>query len=188
METIQLKFRTLVKQMSFLRSDLEYHRAEHQKRRELFYTDLRTFMENGKFETSEEKVKKNLIDVYEREKAVEVPKLKNQSKNLFKKVAKLTHPDINKEEIRHEMFRKAKKAIEDNDWFSIYEISTDLGIVVDSIEQEHIDWLKQEVKKLQKMINGITNTFEWIYSNDGANKDQLLTTYCMMTCKIQKIE
>ena len=86
------------------------------------------------------------------------------------------------------MFRKAKKAIEDNDWFSIYEISTDLGIVVDSIEQEHIDWLKQEVKKLQKMINGITNTFEWIYSNDGANKDQLLTTYCMMTCKIQKIE
>lgn len=188
MEPIQLKFRALVKQMSFLKSDLEYHRAEHQKRRKVFYADLQVFMENAEFETSEEKVKKNLIDVYKREKAVEVPKLKKQSKDLFKKVAKLTHPDVNKEEYKHNIFREAKEAIENGDWFSIYEISTDLGIGVEDIEQEHIDWLRQEVKKLEKIINGITNTFEWIYSNDGANKDQLLTTYCMMTCKNSKNE
>ena len=188
METIQLKFRALVKQISFLRSDLEYHRAEHQKRRKIFYADLQVFMENGEFETSEEKVKKNLIDVYKREKAVEVPKLKKQSKDLFKKVAKLTHPDVNKEEHKHETFREAKKAVESGDWFSMYEISTALGIMIEDIEQEHIDWLMQETKKIEKTLDGIRNTFEWIYSNDGANKDQLLTTYCMMTCKNSKNE
>ncbi len=188
MGTIQLKFKTLVKQMSFLKADLEYHKAEHQKRRKLFYSDLSKFMETGKFETSEEKVKKNLIEVYKREKTVEVPKLKQQSKNLFKKVAKLTHPDVNKEEEKHKLFREAKKAVENDDWFSMYEISTDLGVELDSVGQEHIDWLEQETRKLQKMINGIKDTFEWIYSNEGANKEQLLTTYCMMTCKIQNVE
>tara|TARA_B100000287_G_C20592092_1_gene764652 strand:- start:676 stop:1242 length:567 start_codon:yes stop_codon:yes gene_type:complete len=188
MGTIQLKFKTLVKQMSFLKADLEYHKAEHQKRRKLFYSDLSKFMETGKFETSEEKVKKNLIEVYKREKTVEVPKLKQQSKSLFKKVAKLTHPDVNKEEEKHKLFREAKKAVENDDWFSMYEISTDLGVELDSVGQEHIDWLEQETRKLQKMINGIKDTFEWIYSNEGANKEQLLTTYCMMTCKIQNVE
>ena len=86
------------------------------------------------------------------------------------------------------MFREAKKAVENDDWFSMYEISTDLGVELDSVGQEHIDWLEQETRKLQKMINGIKDTFEWIYSNEGANKEQLLTTYCMMTCKIQNVE
>ena len=188
MGTIQLKFKTLVKQMSFLKADLEYHKAEHQKRRQLFYSDLAKFMETGQFEISEEKVKKNLIDVYEKEKTVEVPKLKEQSKNLFKKIAKLTHPDVSKEEQKHELFREARKATENDDWFSMYKISTDLGVELGNIGQEHIDWLEQEAKKLQKMINGIKDTFEWIYSRQGANKQQLLTTYCMMTCKIQNDE
>ena len=43
-------------------------------------------------------------------------------------------------------------------------------------------------KDKTKLINGIKDTFEWIYSNEGANKEQLLTTYCMMTCKIQNVE
>ena len=188
MGTIQLKFRTLVKKISFLKSDLEYHRAEHQKRREIFYSDLTKFMTSGKFETSEEKVKNNLVDVYKREEAVEVPKLKKQSNKLFKKVAKLTHPDLNKEERMHELFRKSRKALDDGDWFSMYEISTELGVQVEDIGEEHLMWLNQEISKLEKIINGITDTFEWIYCNDGANKDQLLTTYCMMTCKIQKSE
>ncbi len=188
MGTIQLKFRTLVKKISFLKSDLEYHRAEHKKRRKVFYSDLDKFMASEKFETSEEKLKNNLVNVYKKQEAVEAPRLKKQSKKLFKKVAKLTHPDIAKEVEKHEMFREAKTAVEEGDWFSMYEISTELGIDIGNISEEHLMWLEQEINKLQKIIKGITDTFEWIYCNEGANKDQLLTTYCMMTCKIKKSE
>ena len=188
MDTIQLKFRTLVKQISFLRSDLEYHKAEHLKRDEIFYADLFEFMRHENFEISDEKTNKNIINVYKKEKSVQVPKLKKQSKTLFKKVAKLTHPDLNKEQSKHEKFRDAKKAIEDDDWFSIYEISTELGIDISDVAQEHIDWLEQETKKIQTMIDAIKTTFGWIYSKQGVNKQQLLTTYCMLTCKIQKTE
>ena len=183
MGTIQLKFKSLVKHMSFLKSDLEYHRAEHKKRRDIFYSDLYKFMDSESFETSEEKLQKNMVDIYKREKAVEMPNLKKQSSKLFKKIARLTHPDVNKEPENHELFRKAKEAEQENDWFSIYEISADLGIGVDDIGQDHLDWLEQEIKKVQKTIDGIKDTFEWIYSNEGANKEQILTTYCMITCK-----
>ena len=183
MGTIQLKFKSLVKHISFLKSDLEYHRAEHKKRREIFYSDLSVFMNSENFVTSEEKLQKNMVDVYKREKAVEMPNLERQSNKLFKKIAKLTHPDVNKEPENHELFRKAKIAEEENDWFSIYEISTNLGIDIDDIGQDHIDWLGQEIKKIQKTIDVIKDTFEWIYSKEGANKEQILTTYCMITCR-----
>ena len=110
MGTIQLKFKSLVKHMSFLKSDLEYHRAEHKKRRDIFYSDLHEFMDLESFETSEQKLHKNMVDVYKREKAVEMPNLKKQSNKLFKKIARLTHPDVNKEPENHELFRKAKEA------------------------------------------------------------------------------
>lgn len=186
MGTIQLKFKSLVKKISFLKSNLEYHRAEHQKRRKVFYSDLDKFMQSESFETSEEKLKNNLVNVYDRKKVIEAPKLEKQSNKLFKKVARLTHPDLNKEKEKHEMFREAKRATEEGDWFSMYEISTELGIEIDDIGEDHIAWLEQEISKLQKTISAIKNTFEWLYCNDGANKDQLLTTYCMMTCKNSK--
>ena len=49
-------------------------------------------MDSESFETSEEKLQKNMVDVYKREKAVEMPSLKKQSNKLFKKIARLTHP------------------------------------------------------------------------------------------------
>ena len=136
--------------MSFLKSDLEYHRAEHKKRRDIFYSDLHEFMDLESFETSEQKLHKNMVDVYKREKAVEMPNLKKQSNKLFKKIARLTHPDVNKEPENHELFRKAKEAEQENDWFSIYEISADLGIGIDDIGQDHLDWLEQEIKRCKK--------------------------------------
>ena len=80
---------------------------------------------------------------------------------------------------------EARAALEGKDWFSMYEISTDLGLEVPNISDEHIKWLEQEISMIESIIKGIVTTFEWAYSNDGANKQQLLTTYCMLTCKLK---
>ena len=50
--------------MSFLKSDLEYHRAEHQRRREVFYSDLQQYIKNSKYVYSESKAERNFVYPY----------------------------------------------------------------------------------------------------------------------------
>jgi len=178
-----LKFKSLIKKVTFLRADLEFHHAEHQRRRQIFYDDLQEWMENSEYLFSEEKTKKNMVDVYKRTEASNMSQLNEELKAMFKKIAKVAHPDIAKT-VEHEInFKKARAALDNHDWFGMYEAASELDIGTTNISDTHIAWLTQEIKQTEAIIKGITTTFEWIYSNDGANKDQLLTTYCMITCK-----
>ena len=185
MSIVQLRFKSLVRKMSYIKSDLEYHRAEHLKRRKIFDEAVYKFITEREYVFAPEKAGKNMVDVYEKKLAVEVPELEKETKNIFKKVAKVTHPDVCKDKLQAKKFIKAREALENKDWFSMYEISADLDMDMPEPTQAHIDWLEQEIAMTEKMIKGITSTYEWIYSNEGSNKQQLLTTYCMLTCKIK---
>lgn len=171
--------------MSYIKSDLEYHRAEHKKRRQIFNEDVNKFILEADYEFSPDKAGKNMVDVYKKTPAVEVPDLNEQTKNIFKKVAKITHPDLDRAKNHKNKFIEAREALEQKDWFSMYEISTELGMDIPDISDVHIMWLEQEIAMTEQIIKGITTTYEWIYSNQGANKEQLLTTYCMLTCKLK---
>ena len=185
MAIVQLRFKSLIRKMSYLKSDLEYHRAEHKKRRQIFHDDLNKFILERNYVFAPEKAGKNMVDVYKKNRAVDVPNLDKQTKSIFKKVAKVTHPDIDREKNHQNKFIEAREALEQKDWFSMYEISEHLAIDIPDISEAHIAWLEQEIIMTEQIIKGITSTYEWIYSNDDANKQQLLTTYCMLTCKIK---
>jgi len=185
MSTNQLKFEMLIKKLSYTKSDLEFHRAEHQKRREIFNKDIAVYIEDSEYMYSEAKAEKNFVYPYKTERAVEVPDLEKQTKEIFKKVAKVTHPDVSKDIISEKRFMNAREALEEKDWFAMYEISAELGLEIPDISTKHIEWLQQEILMIERMIKGIVTTFEWAYSNEGANKQQLLTTYCMLTCKLK---
>lgn len=188
MDVTQLKFNSLVKKLSFLKSDLEYHKAEFAERKMKFYEDLSEFLEDTKYVPSETKFERNVVDVFRKEKSVSVPKLRDQCTKLYKKIAKITHPDINKDKDMNDLFVKARTAIDENDWYIVYDIAAELNIDFSDIEDNHISWMEQETKKIKKMIDKITDTFEWLYCNEGANKQHILTTYCMITCDIKKNE
>ena len=168
--------------MSFVKADLEFHRAEHQRRKEVFFEDLEKYILDSKYMYSQEKAEKNFVYPYQTKRAVEVPELEKQTKSIFKKVAKITHPDIDKEEKHTKKFIEAREALENKDWFTMYELGETLGMDIPDISESHIAWLEQEIEMTEGVISGITTTFEWVYSNDGSNKQQLLTTYCMLTC------
>lgn len=187
MNIIHLRFKSLIKKMSFMRSDLEYHRAEHENRRKIFYDDVAAFLEDSNFKFSEEKTVKNMIDIYKKEEAVPVEKLSMENKKLFKEIAKKTHPDLHGDEERNKMFKKAVAAVETGDWYTIYDIASALDVDVPDPSKEHVSWLKQEIKKIESTIANIKTTFEWKYCEDSANKQQLLTTYCMITCTLKEV-
>lgn len=181
-----LRFKRLVKELSFLKSDLEYHRAEHVLRRALFYEDLEKFLEETEFTYSEEKTIANMKDVYKpKEKSMIVKKntdLSTQNKEMYKKIAKKTHPDIHHDSDKTSMFKKASKAMQEGDWYTLYELSEALGIEVGESTPMHLEWLNMEIQKSRAIIKGITTTFEWIYSDPNSNKQLVLTNYCKITC------
>ena len=62
----------------------------------------------------------------ERGKEMENAKSQKQSNKLFKKIARLTHPDINKQPENHELFRKERSRRRERLVY-IREISVDLN-------------------------------------------------------------
>tara|TARA_R110002126_G_scaffold286037_3_gene437404 strand:- start:1968 stop:2531 length:564 start_codon:yes stop_codon:yes gene_type:complete len=185
MSNLKLKFDAIVCEMTFVKSNLKYHREEHANRRKIFFSDLHEFMADLEYEFSDQKLEKNVIDVYKRHKAAPVPKISDQSKKIFKKIAAATHPDRHPEAHINKMFIEAKEAQEQGDWFSLYEISTRLDIDMPEPSKEQIKWMESEIEKLKIMIARVINTLEWIYSNDGACKQQIMTSYCMATCVLK---
>ena len=173
--------------MSFMKSDLEYHRAEHEARRRIFYDDVEAFMADSRFKFSEEKTIKNMIDIYKKEEAIPVEKISAENKKLFKEIAKKTHPDLHDDGEKNQMFKRAVVAVETGDWYTIYDIASILDLDVPDPSKEHVAWLEQEIKKIQSTIENILTTFEWKYCEESANKQQLLTTYCMITCTLKEV-
>jgi len=199
MSVEQLKFKKLVKELSFLKSDLEYHTAEHKERREIFYKDLEEFLNNSDFQYSEEKTEQKMVDVYKTntnknntsnpepsiQNSTELdidPLLDNQNKEMFKKIAKKTHPDTHSDEDKTMMFLKASDAIRNNDWYTLYDLSMVLGLELPEGSIEHIKWMEKEKNNISNVLKKITNTYEWIYSEPKANKQLIMTNYCVLTC------
>ena len=186
MSVEDLRFKRLVKELSFLKSDLEYHRAEHVVRRALFYEDFEKYLKESDFEFSEEKTEQKMKNVYKpKEKSMIVEKntdLSSQNKEMYRKIAKKTHPDLHQDVDKTNMFKKASRAIEEGDWYTLYELSEALGIVVEEYTSMHLEWLKMEIQKSRAIIKGIATTYEWIYSEPDANKQLVLTNYCSLTC------
>jgi hypothetical protein len=181
-----LRFKRLVKELSFLKSDLEYHSAEHKQRRDIFYEDLEEFLKTSEFVFSEQKTEMNMKNVYKpKEQSLRVDRetdLHKQNKEMYRKIAKKTHPDLNSDPDKIAMFKKAAVAIEEDDWYTLFSLSETLGIEVEEHSPMHIEWLKMEIEKTRSIINGITTTYEWIYSEPNANKHLVLTNYCQITC------
>jgi len=179
----KLKFKKYVTFMNFKKSDLLYHKEEHIRRRALFHSEVTDFMINQKWVVAPERAAKNLIDVYEKRKNIDAPDLNNECNKMFKKIAKSTHPDIDPDELKKKIFIKAKEAQEEKDWFSLYGMALDLDLELPKISEEQVLWMEQEINKIDALITKIETTLEWIYCDGAANKQHLLTTYCMATCR-----
>ena len=191
-EKDKLKFEKYVTLLEFKKSDLKYHTEEHQERKEIFHKDFNKFINSRGYSISEEKLSKNIIDVYEKQENVENPKLEKECSKMYKEIAKETHPDKNLHkdesvaEKRNKTFMEAKVAKEEHDWYTLYNHALDLGIEIPQITQEQIDWLQSEIDKIDAVIKKIEGTYTWLYCEPNANKQSLLTTYSMIVCN--KIE
>ena len=180
-------------ELEFLYSKLEYVTEEHALRKEEFQEDFLEFCELYGYDCSTQKTRdtyqEKQFDPYradlsslecdEIEKDLEEYDEVSEDgskdlKNLYKKIAVQTHPDKlvseKQESIKNrkrKLFIEAKKALEDSNFYKMAQIAKELGVELPKPTHQQLVWMRSEKKKIEKIINGIGKTFEWIYAENN---------------------
>ena len=85
----------------------------------------------------------------------DLPEMKEATiKKLFYKIAAKTHPDkfassnLAADELTRieNIFKKAKSAYENGNWYGLYVIALDLGIEIEDISDDHVGWVEDDIR------------------------------------------
>ena len=210
MKHVKREYTKLIFEMKFLYADLEYHEIVFEESKEAFNKGLKDFMRRHNIkgnihdyqnknqpEQTEIKVKSDLDsspeDFYNT--PLKESKITNKElSKLFKEIAVQTHPDkLNKDMSAQEkskkinMFLKAKKAAEEDDWFKLQEVAIDLGIDLPSPTKNQLDLLKEKIVNIKAKIHRMSDTFAWKWNHLEANdnKDSLMKQYMKIAFGIE---
>jgi hypothetical protein len=96
-------------------------------------------------------------------------------KDLYRKIAKQTHPDKTQNDEQSEsILNKATKAKADQDLFTIFDICQDLDITIPAITESHVELLEAGIKEKEREIIKIKCSDPWIWHEaDPAIRIQL---------------
>jgi|TARA_R110002020_G_scaffold103217_9_gene241651 hypothetical protein len=121
----------------------------------------------------------------------DLPEVKeNTIKKLFYKIAAKTHPDkfassgLAPEELSRieSIFKKAKSSYENGNWYGLYTIALDLGIEIEDITMDHVDWIEDDVHHTLGRIAQIAQLVAWAwYTSDDKQKKSLIRNHFSYT-------
>ena len=105
------------------------------------------------------------------------PHLKKEINDLFKEIAKKTHPDVSGDE--NEDFIEAKTALDENDFSKMLNVANALNIETPEPTFGMIQKLEKEVRVLEKSIDDVRETVIWVWHHErNPNvKNQLFTQF-----------
>ena len=94
---------------------------------------------------------------------------------LYRKLAKILHPDKNKE--HKDLFIKMNKAYNNNDYIILFMYGYEFNII-NTLNEEEIITINKEIEKKQKLIEDIINKIHWKWANCNNNiEKELLKTH-----------
>jgi len=111
-------------------------------------------------------------------------------KKLFYKIADLTHPDkaiargTSKPEARRleSIFRKAKEAYNDLNWYILYSIAIDLGLSVEDPTPDTLEWIEDDIRLTMGKIAEVGNLVVWVwYTGDNNRRNMAIASYLKQT-------
>jgi len=127
----------------------------------------------------------------------EQPEKESELKNLFRRIATLTHPDkavakgiSSVERARLEkIFIRAKKAYDDESWYILHSIAFDLNIELPDPDQDNINWVEEDIQNTLGEIARIAGTIVWVwYAGDDNAKLHALKCYFQQNYGLDLIE
>jgi hypothetical protein len=124
---------------------------------------------------------KNLKDICLKKNAA----ISNNLKKLYRRIMLKAHPDklitLEDENIKKmysNICSKAMKAMDEEDWFSLFSAAKDLDIHDVDITDEHIDMLTNDCEKIELQISVIKKSLPWMWFHyDAEVKEKCLKQY-----------
>ena len=116
----------------------------------------------------------------------ELPAIKeSEIKKMFRAIASVSHPDKLGKDVPSaqkvkldKIFKKAKNAYTNGNWYILYSISLDLGLDAPEPTKEHSEWLEEDIKFTQNKVSHIESLLVWVwYSGDEDSRKFALRNY-----------
>jgi hypothetical protein len=91
-------------------------------------------------------------------------------RDLFKKLALHLHPDraqgltADERQDRLSMFKDAKQALDDGDYFLLLDMSERFNIRVPKNFKQQTRWMKARIRQIDQEINSKKNTYNYVFS------------------------
>tara|TARA_Y100001973_G_C5207048_1_gene342277 strand:+ start:3228 stop:3887 length:660 start_codon:yes stop_codon:yes gene_type:complete len=115
---------------------------------------------------------------------------------IFKKIAAKIHPDKlvkSEEHYREQMeevYSKATKAMQENDWYSLYIICMDLQIRLPRITKQQIIIIEKKAEEYMQKSKSFKNSYAWVYDEieSAEEKEELFKSFAERTGCISKVD
>jgi hypothetical protein len=194
---VNKKHQKLVFELNYLYVDVDYHEAVFEDAKLEFHAHLK---EELKKTWDPNKCKRPNLDTKVGE--FKEPDLSADLDNgtsealdpdvqaLFRKITKLTHPDLcpptDSEEVKQakiEKFIKAKEAAIKNNWHALCKIALELGIELPAFNEKHLKWLETEITTLKDKAKYIESTAIWQWYHNEKLREQIMRAYLEQVTK-----
>jgi len=186
----KLELNRLIKELDFIDSDLVYKSSLLKVVDESFVKCVNGVLENfpqlkeildRKNEERLEKVNKQTNTPIEIEMPIDEVVTESKPfkiKNLYRQIAKSTHPDKNDQENLRELYLEAQKAYESNDLVQIITICDKLKIEYE-VTTEEFQMIRDEIDFKKKRINFLESTYTWKWYQEQSDdqKNKIILTY-----------
>lgn len=200
---LKAKYKRLLTELEYLYSELEFHQEEHTVRKEEFQEEFLEFCEEHGYDCTTRKTheayeqqqfdpyKVHLSEDEERslsddlfDNDLDPQESEKDLKNLYKKIATKTHPDKllyedieGAKERKKKMFLEAQSALQEENYYKMLQLAKELGIELPEPNEQQVMWMRAEKKKIEKIISGITQTFEWVYGEENPSMPKVNLFY-----------
>jgi len=100
-------------------------------------------------------------------------------KDLFKKLALNLHPDrvanltAEEREVRLSMFKDAKQALDNGDYFLLLEMSEKFNIRIPKNFKQQTRWMKARIKQIDQEIQTQKHTYNYIFSEAETENEKV---------------
>ena len=182
----KLEINKLIKELEFVKSDLDYKSELLSEADFLFYESVNQFLEKHPElkDVFEEKIRRRKEIIIENQMKLEVSeeieedKREPKLKSLYRNIAKSTHHDKLHDDNLKEVYIEAKTAYENNDILEIFAICEKLNIPFE-VSEEEVSLIREEIQKNKTRSSFLESTFtwQWFRQEDERTKEMIILDY-----------
>jgi hypothetical protein len=171
----KLKLDLLLKELKLLESEEVYIDEFTNHYKPIFMDELnkngyKPQIITGETFTSTTSKPKNQIEVTDDES--------KRIKNLFRQIAKSSHPDKTKNIYKNKLYDEAQIAYDENNLLVLYKIAKKLNIDVD-LDSNNLILIEKIITDKKKQLSSVETSFLWLWVNSESQekKDEIIKQF-----------